>query len=85
MTLNDIAARCSKFSGFNLQVKVEAGAVKTVTFFDPEDTTLGSQSRLVLYAGIGGLSIRESYGRMSHWAITPEEQQVILQELKASN
>ena len=82
MTLNDIAARCSKFSDFNLRVEVENADVKKVVFFDPRDTSIGSQSRLVLYAGPCGLGIREAYGRMHHWAITPEEEQVILRELQ---
>jgi hypothetical protein len=82
MTIADITARCSKFSGWNLKFILDgpatnvkhAGFSPVLEFFDPEDRT--GQSRMMLHIDRHGL-LAEVYGRMAHWGITPEERQVM--------
>jgi hypothetical protein len=89
MTLADIAARCSKFSGWNLKVILDGPAVNekhvgnhpVIEFFDPEDRT--GQSRLMLHIDRHGL-LGEIYGRTAHWGITLEERQVLRDALLAA-
>lgn len=76
-----IAARCSKFSGWNLTVKLgRMGGQPVLEFFDPADAS--SQSRLIVCIGIGR-SLTEVYGRMRHWGIDLEEQLVMRDTLLA--
>ena len=73
MTLQDICNRCSKFSGWNLVVTVEDGKI---WFRDPAAT---GQSWLIVY--LRGSELAEAYGRMSHWAITRQEAEVMRRAL----
>jgi hypothetical protein len=76
MDLNTIAERCSRFSGWDLQWKIEGGRI---SFWDPKDS---GKSRLSLCLMFPDSPIlRETYGRMWHWAITREEQAVIARAL----
>jgi hypothetical protein len=76
MDIHDICRRCSKFSGWNLEVKLENGSL---VFDDPLH---GGPSRLILRLHpYGGL--RETYGRMWHWGITQEEKAVMEAALKS--
>lgn len=88
MTIQDIAARCSKFSGWNLTVKLCAPSTgyhshrfqPMLEFFDPDDSS--GQSRMVI--GISPYNtLTEVYGRMRHWAIDLEEQRVMRDTLLA--
>ena len=76
--LNELVARCSKYSGFNLVATLENGPKLTIA--DPNNFHL---SALVLTLGVGGLFVHEAYGRMHHWAITREEQEILRQVLLA--
>jgi hypothetical protein len=88
MTIADITARCSKFSGWNLKAVLSGPATNVkhvgnpaLEFFDPEDRT--GQSRLMLHIDRHGL-LGEVYGRMAHWGITLEERQVLQEALLAA-
>ena len=76
MTIDDIVARCSKFSGWKLEYRVEAGPV--IRIF--QDGTPDATCSFGLISGTSLLS--EVYGRLSHWGIDLEEQVVIAQLLK---
>ena len=81
MTLDDIVARCSRFSGFNLQWKMDDNQL---IIWDPQDQTVGNQSRLVL--AIDDLLLpREVYGRLRQWAISPAELEVMARKLRREN
>ena len=75
MTIQDIAARCSKFSGWNLTFRLgKIGSLPALEFFDPNDNS--GQSRLVVGIDAHGL-LSEVYGRLRHWGIDMEEQRVM--------
>lgn len=76
MTLDDIAARCSTFSGWKLRWEIKDGAVH---FWDPKDSGKSRLSISLLFPD--SRILRERYGRMWHWAITCEEQEVIARAL----
>jgi len=76
MTLDDIAARCSKFSGWDLQWEIEGGAVH---FWDPKDSGKSRLSVSLLFPD--SPILHDRYGRLWHWAITREEQEVIARAL----
>jgi len=70
MTIDDICVRCSKFSGWNLTWETKGGVL---SIFDPKDR---GKSQLCVSIRIPGV-LHEVYGRLRHWAVTPEEQRVI--------
>lgn len=70
MNLQEIAVRCSKFSGWKLGVSMTQ---KQIEFRDPNDET--GQSTLILSWRSYGLY--EVYGRMHHWGITAEERDLM--------
>lgn len=75
MTLNDIVARCSKFSGYNLVASINDG-VLTI-----EDKAVGGASWLVLTLGPCD-TLREVYGRLRQWGINGREYEVLVGALK---
>ncbi len=75
MTLDDIVARCSRFSGYELQFELKADCLR---IWDPK--ALG-RSQLAVVLAPGGNSLREAYGRLRHWAITLQEQDVMVRAL----
>lgn len=79
MDIKDVIARCSRFSGLALVHREEVmGGVRCLTIGDPSH---GSKYDLTLSVGVGGRHLREVYGRMRHWEITKEEQDVLLRFL----
>jgi hypothetical protein len=78
MTMDQIVARCSKFSGYNLTWKVEdKGHGKVLIIEDPAHA---GPSTLALSLTPGYLY--EVYGRLRHWAITADEQKVMIAALQ---
>ena len=73
--VDQIVARCSSFSGYNLQWEVANGVLRI------EDPQEGGNSTLTLSLTFGDL--REVYGRLRHWAVTVEEQNVLIQLLES--
>jgi len=78
MGIEDIVARCSKFSGWNLTYVVEGSKL---SIWDPKDM---GKSRLTvcLMWWEGSQVLHEVYGRLRHWAISPEEQMVMVELLR---
>lgn len=77
--MDEIVKRCSKFSGYNLQWRVRNGEYgKVLIIEDPAKP----DSTLVVSATSYGL--HEVYGRLRHWAITNEEQEVMRKALTSN-
>ncbi len=79
MNLSDVVARCSKFSGWKLEARVEESrGTKVLVIEEPGKPG----SKLAVYKSpISPLVLVEAYGRMRHWGITEEEKWVLLQAL----
>jgi hypothetical protein len=76
MDVKDVVARCCQRTGLKLKERIEVlGGVRCLTIGDPSH---GSKYDLTLSVGVGGRHLREVYGRMRHWGITREEQDVLL-------
>jgi hypothetical protein len=76
--MDALVARCSRYSGFNLEWSMK-GEVLTI-----EDKAKGGQSRLSVTPFLSGNALREVYGRLHHWAVTVEEQNLMLEAIKAA-
>ena len=76
LSVDDVVARCSRYSGFNLRWKL---VEDQLTIWDPRDY---HNSVLIVtpYRFTGG--VREVYGRLWQWAITPEESEVLACEIR---
>jgi hypothetical protein len=75
MTIEDIVARCSTFSGYKLQYELKPDSLR---IWDPKAV---GRSQLVVVLGSGGFGLHETYGRLRHWAITRQEQDVMIAAL----
>jgi hypothetical protein len=80
--LQAIVARCSRFSGYRLESRFEQSRTGTWLLVI-EDPAVVTRSTLVLARHLVPGLLREVYGRLRHWGITPKEEQVLLQALQA--
>ena len=69
-----LVERCSRFSGWNLTWRRRKG---TIELFDPADW---GKSAVVVCAR--GLVLYEAYGRLRHWGVTAQEQEMLLRALQ---
>ena len=75
--MEKLLSRCSRFSGFDLRYEVKRGVL---TFFDQRNRP---QLAVSLYFPDGAM-LREVYGRLRQWAITPSEEAVMARLLRDS-
>ncbi len=79
MKIQDVVARCSRFSGFNLVYKITGGSHPTVEICEP-----GRADSKCVFGLLTENLLSEIYGRKSHWGITIPEQFVIAAALRAA-
>ena len=73
-----IVERCSRYSGWVLQWEIKGTCLD---IWDPKDY---GKSYLSVSLGVSGCGLYEVYGRLRHWAITVEEQSVLIRMLQHS-
>lgn len=86
MNMDDVCARCSKFSGHNLTWSITTGratGAKLLTIEDKADKSDNLKPRLTVMLALPDSSIlRAIYGRLQQWDVTVEEQTVMVAELQ---
>jgi len=82
MSMGELVERCSAYSGWKLQWRLQDPGTTDVRIliWDPRDP----KSRCVfgLSRHPGSSRVREVYGRLRHWGITPEEQRVMTRVMR---
>ena len=74
-----LVERCSEYSGWDLSWCMEVNGVRDSLVLMEAGKP---KSKLVVSLDLTGNGLEEYSGRLSHWAITPEEQKAMIQALK---
>jgi hypothetical protein len=76
MTLQDVVDRCSRFSGYRLEYRFEESHGDRLLVI--EDPSVGPHSSLVVKIHPAcDLVLYEVYGRLRHWGVTLDEEEVM--------